>query len=118
MSLHVEMRDSNRSVETGEVYHRLPTPGDLGGNKQAAVVAWRKRSRFDCSFRAKVRCRSTQSQSPDGRLGVSPRRPTNDVPKVAEILVKMVVSLSKVMDLQRRDMQGITLKPCLVHPLI
>ena len=71
LSLHVKMGDSNRPVETGEVYHRPPTPGDLGGNKQSAVVAWRKRSKFYCPFRAKIRHRSAQSQSPDGRWGVA-----------------------------------------------
>ena len=39
LSLHVKMRDSNRMVEMGEVYNRPPTPGDLGGYKEAAVEA-------------------------------------------------------------------------------
>ena len=60
----MEMGDSNRAVETEEVYHWLPTPGDLGGNKEVAVEAWRRRSRFYCPFRVKIRYRSTQELIP------------------------------------------------------
>ena len=49
----MKMGDLNRAVEMGEVYHRPPTPGDLGGNKQATAEAWRKRSRFYCPFHLK-----------------------------------------------------------------
>ena len=71
LSLHVKIRDSNRPVETGEVDDRPPTPGDFGGDKEAAVEAWRKGSRFDCSLPAQILHRSAQSQSPDGRRGVA-----------------------------------------------
>ena len=67
----MEMGDSNRAVETGGVNHRPPTPSDFGGNKQVAVEAWRRRSRFYCLLCAKIRYSSTQSQSPDGRRGVA-----------------------------------------------
>ena len=63
--------ENERLVEMREVYHRPPTPGDLGGNKEAAVEAGRKRSRFNCSLRAKICHLSAQSQSPDGRWGVA-----------------------------------------------
>ena len=67
----MKMRDSNRPVETGDVDDRPPTPGDLGGDKEAAVEAWRKGSQFNRSLLAQIRHRSGQSQSPDGRRGVA-----------------------------------------------
>ena len=47
LGLHVEVGDSNRTVETGDVYNRLPIPGDFGSDKEAAVIAWRRRSHLD-----------------------------------------------------------------------
>ena len=51
----MEVRDTNRLVEAGEVDHRPPTPGDFGSDKEAAVIAWRRRrGRFDGPLLAEI----------------------------------------------------------------
>ena len=67
----MKMGDSNRPVETGEVYHRPPTLGDLGSDKEAAVVAQRRRSQLDGLLLAQICHRSRQSYPPDGRREVA-----------------------------------------------
>ena len=61
MSLHVKVRHTNRPVEEGEVDHRPPTPGDFGSDKEAAVIAWRRRGRFDGPLRAEICYPSSES---------------------------------------------------------